>query len=68
MHQPDHPERDGNRDPGPHQRPVSGRQLDVFGAVEIDTCVTSVSSSGQRKRGVETNNRQSGRHGATDYP
>ena len=68
MHQPDHPERDGNRDPGSHQRTVSGRELDVFRTVEIDTGVAGVGSGGQRKRGVEANNRQTGRHGATDYP
>jgi hypothetical protein len=27
-----------------------------------------VGAGGQRKPRVETNNRQSGRHGATDYP
>src|ERR1700731_5240129 len=47
---------------------MAGRQLDVFGAVEIDACGAVVGSSGHRKRGVETNNGQSGRHGATDYP
>jgi hypothetical protein len=68
VHQPHHPDRDGDRDTGPHQRAVSGRQLDVFGAVEIHGGVTVVGPGGQRKPGVETNNRQTGRHGATDYP
>jgi hypothetical protein len=27
-----------------------------------------VGAGGQRKPGVETHNRQTGRHGATDYP
>ena len=45
-----------------------GRQLDVFCAVEIDAGITVVGAAGQRKPRVETNNRQTGRHGATDYP
>jgi len=68
VHQADHSEWNGNRDPGPHQRPVAGRELDVFGAVEIDAGVAGVGPGGQRKPRVETNNRQTGRHGATDYP
>jgi len=47
---------------------VSGRQLDIFCAVEIHAGITVVGPGGQRKPGVETNNRQTGRHGATDYP
>ncbi|MDT5408064.1 MAG: hypothetical protein QOG14_284 [Mycobacterium sp.] len=68
MHQPHHPDRDGHRDPGSHQRAVSGRQLDVYCAVEVHAGITVVGPGGQRKPGVETNNRQTGRHGATDYP
>ncbi|BBX44238.1 hypothetical protein GCM10009641_72660 [Mycobacterium cookii] len=68
MHQADHPVRDGDRDAGAHQRAVAGRQLDILGAVEIHARVTEVGPGGQRKPGVETNNRQTGRHGATDYP
>lgn len=43
-------------------------QLDVFGAVEINAGVAVVSAAGQREPGVEADDRQSGRHGATDYP
>jgi len=68
MHQPDHSERDGDREPGPHQGTASGREFDVFGTVEIDAGVTVVGAVGQRQPGVETNNRQTGRHGAKDYP
>jgi len=68
VHQPNHPVRDGDGDAGGHQRAVAGRQLDVLGAVEIHPRVTVVGPGGQRKPGVETNNRQTGRHGATDYP
>ena len=68
VHQTDHADRDGDRDPGTYQRAVSGRQLDVFGAVEINAGVTMMGPGGQWKPGVETNNRQTGRHGATDYP
>ena len=68
MHQPDHAERNGNRDAGAYQRTMSGRQLDVFGAVQVDAGVTVVGPGGQRKVGVETDYRQTGRHGATDYP
>jgi hypothetical protein len=68
VHQPDHPERDRDRDSGPHQRTVSGRELDVLGAVQIDARVTLMGANGQRKLGVEAHNRQTGRHGATDYP
>ena len=68
MHQPHHAHRDGNRNAGPDQRPAPGRKLDVFGAVEIYTGITVVGPGGQRKPGVVTNNRQTGRHGGTDYP
>jgi hypothetical protein len=68
MDQPDHAERNGNRDPGPHQRTVTGREFDVLGAVEINAGVAVVGTSGQRKPGVKTHNRQTGRHGGTDYP
>ena len=65
---PDHPERDGDRDARPHQGALPGRQLDVFGAVEINPGVAVVRAAGQRKPGVETDYGQTGRHGATDYP
>ncbi|CNL53731.1 Uncharacterised protein [Mycobacterium tuberculosis] len=72
MHQPDHPERDGHRDAGAHQGPVPGRQLDVFGAEEIDPGVALMRAAGQREPGIEANDvdlgSQTGRHGATDYP
>jgi hypothetical protein len=68
VHQTHHADRDGDRDPGTYQRAMSGRQLDVFGAVEINAGVTMMGPGGQRKPAVETNNRQTGRHGATDYP
>ena len=51
-----------------HEVLARWRELDVFGAVEIDAGVTVVGAGGHRKPRVETNNRQSGRHGATDYP
>ena len=47
---------------------MAGRKLDVFGAVEVYAGITVVGPGGQRKPGVETNNRQTGRHGGTDYP
>ena len=68
MNQTDHSVRDRDRDAGAHQRAVAGRQLDVLGAVKIHARVTVVGPGGQRKPGVETNNRQTGRHGGTDYP
>ncbi len=68
VHETYHPDRNGHRDSRPHQRPVSGRKLDVFGAVEVYAGITVVGPGGQRKPGVETNNRQTGRHGGTDYP
>ncbi len=68
MHQPDHSERYGNRDPGAHQRTVSGSELDVLGAVEINAGIAVVGTGGQRKPGVKTHKRQTGRHGGTDYP
>lgn len=68
VHQPDHSVRDGDRDAGADQCAVAGRQLDVLGAVEVHPRITVVGPGGQRKPGVETNNRQTGRHGGTDYP
>ena len=68
MHQANHSERDGHRDPRSHQGASPGFQFDVFGAVEIDPGVALVGADGQRKLGVETHDGQTGRHGATDYP
>lgn len=68
MHQADHSERDGDSDPRPHQGAPPGFQFDVFGAEEIDPGVAFVGTAGQRKLGVKTDDGQTGRHGATDYP
>lgn len=68
MHQANHSDRDGDRDAGPHQGTMPGREFDVFGAAQIHAGVTLVSTAGQRKPGIEADNRQTGRHGATDYP
>jgi len=68
MNQADHSVRDGDRDAGAHQRAVAGCQLDVLGAVEVHAGIPVVGPGGQRKPRVETNNRQTGRHGGTDYP
>lgn len=68
MHQADHAERDGDRDPRSHQGASPGFQFDVFRAVEIDAGVAFVGAAGQRKIGVKADDGQTGRHGATDYP
>lgn len=68
MDQPDHAERDGDRNTRPYQGAAPRCQLDVFGAVQINAGVAVVSAAGQREPGVEADDRQSGRHGATDYP
>lgn len=67
MHQADHAVRDGNRDPGTHQRALTRCQLDILGAVKIHAGVTVVGPAGQGKFAVQADNRQTGRHGATDY-
>ena len=66
--QADHSERNGDRDARSHQGTLPGAQLDVFCAVEIDPGVAVVGAAGQRQPGVEADNGQTGRHGATDYP
>ena len=68
VHQSDHPVRDGDRHTCPHQGTMPRCQRDVFCAVEIDPGVAVMSTAGQRKLGVEPENVQTGRHGATDYP
>ncbi|SOJ54562.1 hypothetical protein MSIMFB_02052 [Mycobacterium simulans] len=68
MNQPNHAKRDGYRNTRPHQGALPRCQLDVFGAVEVYASVAIMSAAGQRKPGVEPDNGQSGRHGATDYP
>jgi len=66
--QPDHSERNGDRDARSHQGTLPRVQLDVFCAVEIDPGVAVMGAAGQREFGVEADNGQTGRHGATDYP
>lgn len=68
MDQADHPERDGDRDTGPDQGTLPRVQRDVFGAEQINPRVAVVGTAGQRELGVEADNGQTGRHGATDYP
>jgi hypothetical protein len=66
--QADHSVRDGDCDTRSHQGTLPGVQLDVFCAVEINAGVAVMSAAGQREIGVEADNGQTGRHGATDYP
>jgi len=66
--QADHSERNGDRDARSHQSSLPRAQFDVFCAVEIDPGVAVVGTAGQRKFGVEADDGQTGRHGATDYP
>jgi len=68
VNQADHSERNGDRDARSHQRTPPRIQFDVFRAVEIDPSVAVVGAAGQRQAGVEADNGQTGRHGATDYP
>ena len=68
MNQADHPVRDGDRDTRSHQGTLPGVQFDVFCAVEVNPRIAVMSAAGQREFGVETDNGQTGRHGATDYP
>lgn len=68
MDQADHSERNGDRDARSHQGPPPRVQLDVFRAVEIDPGVAVVGALGQRQAGVKTDDGQTSRHGATDYP
>jgi Protein of unknown function (DUF3093) len=56
MHQPDHPERDGHRDARADQGALTGRQLDVFGAIEIDPGIAFMGAAGQREPGIEADN------------
>ncbi len=66
--QADHSERDGDCNARSHQGTLTGCQLDVFCAVEINPGVAVVRAVGQREPGVEADNGKTGRHGATDYP
>lgn len=68
VNQANHPVRDGNRDARPHEGTSPRVQLDVFGAVEINAGIAVVGPAGQRQFGIEADNGQTGRHGATDYP
>lgn len=68
MHQADHSKRNGDRDARSDQGAAARVQLDVFGAVKIHPGVAVVSAAGQGKFGIEADNGQTGRHGATDYP
>ncbi len=68
VHQPHHAVRDGDRNAGGHQGTLTRRKLDVLGAVQVDSGVTVVGATGQRQAGVQADNRETGRHGATDYP
>ena len=68
MDQTDHPVGDGDRDARAHQGAMPGCQLDIFGAVQVDTGIAVVRAAGQGQTLVETDYGQTGRHGATDYP
>lgn len=68
VNQTDHPVRDGDRNAGSHQGPMPGLQLDLLRAVEIHPGVSVVGAAGQRKLRVKTDDGQTVRHGATDYP
>jgi hypothetical protein len=68
MDQADHPEGNGDRDAGSDQRALPGVQGDIFGADEINPRIAVVGTAGQRELGVEADNGETGRHGATDYP
>jgi hypothetical protein len=68
MDQPHHAQRDCNRNARPHQGALPWRQLEVFGAEEINPGVTCVRATGHRKPWVETDYGKTVRHGATDYP
>ncbi len=68
MYQTDHSERNGHRDAGRHQGTPSRRQFDVDRTVEIDAGVAIVGAARQRQTAIQTNNRQTGRHEAEDYP
>jgi len=63
-----HSERNRDRDARSHQGTLPWVQLDVFCAVEVDPGVAGMGAAGQREFGVETDDGQTGRHGATDYP
>ena len=49
VHQPYHSVRDGDRDAGCDQSPLSRRKFDMLGAVKVDAGVTVVGPAGQRK-------------------
>lgn len=66
--QADHPVRNRDRDARSHQGTSARVELDVFCAVKIDPGVALVGAAGQRQFGVEADDGQTGRHGATDYP
>lgn len=68
VHQADHSEGDGDSQTRPYQGALPRVQPEIFGAVEINPRVTVVCPTGQRELGVEADNGQTGRHGATDYP
>ena len=68
VHQAHHSERNGDRDARSHQSALPRIELDVFRAEQVDPGVAVVGAAGQRKLGVEADNGQTGRHGATDYP
>ena len=54
--QADHPVRDGDRDARAHQGAMPGRQLNIFGAEQVDPGVAVVGAAGQREAGVEADN------------
>jgi len=68
MDQADHSERNGDRHAGSYQRPPARVEPDLFSAVQVDTGIALVGATGQREFGVKTDDGQTGRHGATDYP
>jgi hypothetical protein len=68
MDQPHHAQRDRNRNARSHQGALPWRQLEVFGAEEINPGVTFVRATRHRKPWVEADYGKTVRHGATDYP
>src|ERR1700722_18442333 len=67
MDQPDHAVWDGNGDAGRHQRPLTGRQLDLERAVKVDARIPVVSTTGHRQIAIQAHNRQRGGHDVRDY-
>ena len=68
MHQSDHPVRNGDGDPRRHERALTGRQLDVDRAEQIDARIAVVGAAGHRQVAIEANDRQRGGHDGHRLP